>query len=59
MFAKIKKLLWSLGLTDDVCPYCSAKLKRHGWYPNERYTCPDPKCQFNLEKKVKRNDGND
>lgn len=47
MIKEIKKIFWRLGLTDDVCPFCGEKLQRHGWYPDELYTCPDRECQFN------------
>jgi len=39
--------LWHLGIGVDKCPYCRRKLAVHGFFPNERYSCPDGKCRFN------------
>ena len=39
-------LTWRIGLRKS-CPCCGGLILRHGWEPNEYYTCLAEKCSFN------------
>ncbi len=54
MMARLRLLLWKLGLGPDNCPYCGSRLIEHEGFVMHYWTCPREGCAFNAEKRPYR-----